>query len=98
MQPRHCIHGQSIDFFLHLMKNFVKMFQGTAYACMYPVARFQIEYREYLINKIYVASAIVNPYLGKHYSLLWIRIRASSVHRSSVTMLLVMLQRFCMNG
>ena len=65
--------------FLHLMRNFVKQFQGPAYGCMYPAARtFQPEYHEYLMNKIYEASVKVNPYLDQHHSLLWMRSKFST--------------------
>lgn len=57
--------------FLHLMKNFVKQFQGPVFGRMYPAARtFQPAYHDYLMNKIYEASTKVKPYLDQHHSLL----------------------------
>ena len=54
------------------MKNFVKQFQGPAFGRMYPAARtYQLEYYEYLMNKMYAVSKKVKPYLDKHHSLIW---------------------------
>lgn len=47
-------------FFSHLMKIFVKRFQGPAFGRMYPAIRtFQ---PEYLMDKIYAANAKVEPF------------------------------------
>jgi transposase-like protein len=58
----------------HLMKNFVKRFQGPAFGRMYLAARtFQPDYHEYLMNKIYAANAKVKPWLEKNHKLMWMR-------------------------
>jgi hypothetical protein len=60
--------------FVHLMKNFVKRFQGSVFGRMYPAARtFQPEYHEYLMNKMYAANKKVKPFLEQHHNLLWMR-------------------------
>lgn len=59
---------------MHLMKNFVKRFQGSVFGRMYPAARtFQPEYHEYLMNKMYAANKKVKPFLEQHHNLLWMR-------------------------
>jgi len=60
--------------FVHLMKNFIKHFQGLAFGRMYPAARTcQPEYHEYLMQKMYAANEKLKPYLDENHSLLWSR-------------------------
>ena len=60
--------------FLHLMKNFVKQFQGPAFGRMYPAARTcQPDFYDYLMNKICEASDKVAPWLRTNHSLKWSR-------------------------
>jgi hypothetical protein len=58
------------EWFVHLMKNFSKRFQGPAFGRMYHVARtFQPEY----LMKMYEINKNVDPWLKTNHKLKWMR-------------------------